>query len=632
MNNNDLRRFYHFNEDVINKKDFVRIGQDGKIDSNILPYKPGDIDDHLSLDSTNPVQNKVITAALNEKQDELTFDNSPQQGSDNPVKSSGIYLFVASLTPQDIGALPNTTKYGSGLSYENNSLQLLDQNGDGLGDPVTITGGGGGPAEITVETTGDGNAITSVSYDSETGEMTFNKGDTFLTSANVDSALNTSSENPVQNKVIAELIPSQASSSNQLADIQFVNSSIATNTANFIGTFETISALNSYSGTVTNNDYAFVVNSVVKDNGNDWASFNALNLYDKTLLTNFDYAWVINGSKFDLYRFDIVNQVWDQRATNINKTDVSLNSAYNRYKATVSGSTVTWSFEYTLNNSSFTANQWAAINSGMTAADKTKLDGIESGAEVNTINSISVDNNTLTPDANKNVNIDLSGKLDKDTSTAGDARLYGINANGTQTTFILDYSNTASAGRVPRRSSSGALMINDNTYDNPGQFNDGLQAINKNILINRTTAKIGALDPTNAIEGYIGQFYINTVNNTVFQCIAKTAQGTTPETYTYTWVKLIKETDVASNSSLGLVKVNKQKGISLDSNNVLQTEIANTLEIGNRSGYVVITPSNINTAVKATLTDTNHFTMTSSEQDTAQEVLGIQYGLLRLDE
>ena len=105
---------------------------------------------------------------------------------------------------------------------------------------------------------------------------------------------------------INELIPEQASSSNQLADKEFVNSSIATNTANFIGTFESVTDLEAYSGTVTNNDYAFVVNQVVTDNGNDWATFNDLDAYDKSLLTNMDYAWVINGSNFDLYLFDIV--------------------------------------------------------------------------------------------------------------------------------------------------------------------------------------------------------------------------------------------------------------------------------------------------------------------------------------
>lgn len=101
-------------------------------------------------------------------------------------------------------------------------------------------------------------------------------------------------------------IPAQASSSNQLADKNFVNSSIATNTANFIGTFNSVADLEAYSGTLTNNDYAFVVS-----------------------------------------------------------TDFAGNTVYNRYK----WNGTSWLFEYALNNSSFTANQWAAINSGATTTN-----------------------------------------------------------------------------------------------------------------------------------------------------------------------------------------------------------------------------------------------------------------------
>lgn len=175
----------------------------------------------------------------------------------------------------------------------------------------------------------------------------------------------------LQNNInaINDKIPAQASASNQLADKNFVNSSISTNTANFIGTFETVTDLRSYTGTVTNNDYAFVVNEVIQYNGGDFPDVTALNNYDKTTLTNGDYAWVVNAednTKYDLYRFDIVEQSWVLRNTKIDKSADVLNSFYNRYKATVSGSTVTWAYEYTLNNSSFTAEQWATINSGLT--------------------------------------------------------------------------------------------------------------------------------------------------------------------------------------------------------------------------------------------------------------------------
>jgi hypothetical protein len=119
----------------------------------------------------------------------------------------------------------------------------------------------------------------------------------------------------VQNKITAieSKIPASASSTNQLADKNFVNSSIATNTAYFIGTFDSIEDLNNYSGTLTNNDYAFVIGQ--DENGN---------------------------------------------------------TVYNRYK--YNGST--WIFEYALNNSSFTAQQWASINSGITAEDVEKINNI----------------------------------------------------------------------------------------------------------------------------------------------------------------------------------------------------------------------------------------------------------------
>ena len=229
-----------------------------------------------------------------------------------------------------------------------------------IGDAtITFTQGGVSKGTITVNQTTD----ATIALDAGGG------------SGIVDQTYDASSTNPQSGTAVAgalapitTLIPSAATSSNPLADRNFVNSSIATNTANFIGTFNSVTALEGYSGVVTNNDYAFVINGVVEDNGDDWSTFSALNAYDKSLLTNFDYAWVINGSNFDLYRFDIFNQTWDLRASNIQKSGTVLNTAYNRYKATVSGNTVTWDFEYTLNNSSFTADQWDAINSGVNSS------------------------------------------------------------------------------------------------------------------------------------------------------------------------------------------------------------------------------------------------------------------------
>lgn len=151
------------------------------------------------------------------------------------------------------------------------------------------------------------------------------KADTAVQPADMNSAIashNTSVDahanviSPIASSVsgIEAKIPSQASSSNQLADKDFVNSSIATNTANFIGTFNSVAELEAYSGPITNNDYAYVI-----------------------------------------------------------RTDATGNTLYDRYKYTDATTPASWEYEYTLNNSSFTADQWAAINSHATAASISQI-------------------------------------------------------------------------------------------------------------------------------------------------------------------------------------------------------------------------------------------------------------------
>ena len=134
-----------------------------------------------------------------------------------------------------------------------------------------------------------------------------------------DIATNTNSISVINGK-----IPSQASSSNQLADKDFVNSSIATSTATFRGTFNSLADLEAYTGPKDDNDYAFVVT-----------------------------------------------------------VDTAGNTLYNRYKY----DGTQWLFEYTLNNSSFTAAEWASIQSGITASGVAQI--------TTNKNDISTINNTL---------------------------------------------------------------------------------------------------------------------------------------------------------------------------------------------------------------------------------------------
>lgn len=59
-------------------------------DGTIYSSPTTQLDSELSSTSTNAVQNKVITTALGNKQDKLTFDTTPTANSTNPVTSAGL--------------------------------------------------------------------------------------------------------------------------------------------------------------------------------------------------------------------------------------------------------------------------------------------------------------------------------------------------------------------------------------------------------------------------------------------------------------------------------------------------------------------------------------------------------------
>ena len=119
---------------------------------------------------------------------------------------------------------------------------------------------------------------------------------------------------------IEAVIPSQASSTNKLTDKDYVDGAIATNTANFVGTFDTLAELQAVQNP-TKNDYGFVI-----------------------------------------------------------EQDAQGNEYYDRYKYTGTQ----WLYEYKVESTPFTTEQWAAIQSGITAALVTKLSALPTNAELNT--------------------------------------------------------------------------------------------------------------------------------------------------------------------------------------------------------------------------------------------------------
>lgn len=149
---------------------------------------------------------------------------------------------------------------------------------------------------------------------------------------NADAALQQAIE------AIMALIPSAANALNQLADKAFVNSSIATNTATFRGTFNLVSDLH-LAIDATHDQIATVLAASIATADNN------------------DYCYV---------------QIPTSATT---PTEIAKTERY-KFNGTA------WGFEYDLNNSGFTANQWAAINSGITAALVTKLGDLPTATEI----------------------------------------------------------------------------------------------------------------------------------------------------------------------------------------------------------------------------------------------------------
>ena len=163
-----------------------------------------------------------------------------------------------------------------------------------------------------------------------TGRKTFLSG---VTTSDLEvQTVEVSESLKVKGKDISEIIdylPNDVSKENKLTTEAFVNSSISTNTANFLGTFNTLEEIEALTA-VTNNAYAF------------WKTTDTL-----------------GSVVFKRYKYIADEQLWK--------------------------------FEYDLNNSSFTAKQWEAINSGITAELVTQIGQGGGGVPAGTVLSFAGD-------------------------------------------------------------------------------------------------------------------------------------------------------------------------------------------------------------------------------------------------
>ena len=342
--------------------------------------------------------NKFVTASEKQtwsgKQDAITSTNKLPAAN-----VSGLAAVATSGSYTSLSNTPNLATVATSGSYTDLSNKPAINNGT-----LTI-----GVSLATPEAISTGNTFTAnqssatsitIKVPSKTSHLTNDSG--YQTSTNVSSTVSSAisthnsstsahsdirdlitGTNGVNSKIsaIEAKIPNAATSSNQLADKQFVNDSISTSTATFQGTVNASadtesaaqSALRSITG-MDNNDYAFV--SCVDSAGN---------------------------------------------------------TKYKRYKYNGSA----WEFEYTLNNSSFTSTQWGSINSGITStlvsqittnknnisSNTTAIAGkqatLVSGTNIKTINSSNIlGNGNLDVGTVRSVQISATSPIVSSTSSA----------------------------------------------------------------------------------------------------------------------------------------------------------------------------------------------------------------------
>lgn len=274
----------------------------------------------------------------------------------------------------------------------------------------------------------DGNIVV---FDGITGKLIKDSGKTIW---GLESAI---SSNTTAISTINGKIPNEATANNQLADKDFVNSSINSVTAFYItrdaqgDQFATKAQLDAtttfYSGWVvrvpTRNDYCIVVADETHDNAttryiyqNQWEFQYVVN---ETALTAQQLAalnsWITSGK---------VSQ-YDGYATNKQDTLVSGTNI-----KTVNGTSILGNGDIVTPNTTYD-NATQSVAWLMSASDKAKLDGIASGAQVNSITGVKGNSESTYRTGNVNItkaniwlgNVDNTSDADKPISTATQSAL-----------------------------------------------------------------------------------------------------------------------------------------------------------------------------------------------------------------
>lgn len=338
----------------------------------------------------------------------------------------------------------------------------------------------------------DGNIVV---FDGITGKLIKDSGKTIW---GLESAIGS---NATAISTINGKIPNEATASNQLADKDFVNSSINSVTAFYItrdaqgDQFATKAQLDAtttfYSGWVvrvpTRNDYCIVVADETHDNAttryiyqNQWEFQYVVN---ETALTAQQLAalnsW-ITSSKVSQY---------DGYATNKQNTLVSGDNI-----KTINGTSILGSGNIETPNTTYN-NATQSVAWLMSANDKVKLDGIEAQAQKNSITGVKGDAESTFRTGNVNITkaniwlgaVDNTSDADKPISTATqnalDNKVDKLSAWSLDQAYIVTSDWVQTAYNVSQWNSSWAIVRRSGTWiivpDTPAA---NTHAVNKNYV------------------------------------------------------------------------------------------------------------------------------------------------------
>ena len=282
-------------------------------------------------------------------------------------------------------------------------------------------------------------------------------------------------------EAILLLIPSAASALNKLVDMQTMNSSIATATATFRGTYNVVSDLE-LAYNATHEQIAAKLAEVI------------------TTADNNDYAFV-------------------QISVSATSQDIAKTE---RYKFNGEA----WAYEYDLNNSGFTQAQWDAINSTITAALVSKLNALPTATDLQT--ALNGKQNNLTFDQ-----MPTSGSQNPVTSG-------GIYARNAEIVALITALDTAKQDKLtfdstPTQNSSNPVTSNG-VYVAVSALQAAIVALDaakQNVLTFDSTPTLGSNNPvtssgikteTNRLNGLIdiNAADIITLNN-LYQALTQSA-------------------------------------------------------------------------------------------------------------